>query len=132
TTVGLASKNAILIVEFAKARVESGQEFVAAAMHAARLRLRPILMTSLAFGLGVLPLAISSGAGSASQHAVGTAVVGGMVASTILAIFFVPLFFVLVERVATRGKKDAAPVTAEPEPSGVVPASNAALPAGER
>jgi hypothetical protein len=80
----------------------------------------------------VLPLAISSGAGSASQHAVGTAVVGGMVASTILAIFFVPLFFVLVERVATRGKKDAAPVTAEPEPSGVVPASNAALPAGDR
>jgi multidrug efflux pump len=71
-------------------------------VHAARLRLRPILMTSLAFGLGVLPLALSSGAGSGSQHAVGTAVVGGMLASTVLAVFFVPLFFVLVERVAAR------------------------------
>jgi len=101
TTVGLAAKNAILIVEFAKDMVEKGQDFAEAAVHAARLRLRPILMTSLAFGFGVLPLALGSGAGAASQHAVGTAVVGGMVASTVLSIFFVPVFFVLVERATT-------------------------------
>jgi multidrug efflux pump len=132
TTVGLAAKNAILIVEFAKERVEGGQDFASAALHAARLRLRPILMTSLAFGLGVLPLALASGAGSASQNAVGTAVVGGMLASTVLAIFFVPLFFVLVERVATRRKKDPAPVAADSPPADAVPPSSDALPAGER
>jgi multidrug efflux pump len=98
TTIGLAAKNAILIVEFAKESFDSGKGLAEAALLAARQRLRPILMTSLAFILGVLPLAISTGAGSGSQNAIGTAVVGGMLAATFLAIFFVPLFFVLVLR----------------------------------
>jgi multidrug efflux pump len=97
TTVGLSAKNAILIVEFAKDLHEHhGMTLMDAAIRAARLRLRPIIMTSAAFVLGVLPLAISSGAGSGSQHSVGTGVVGGMLTATFLAIFFVPLFYVLV------------------------------------
>ena len=96
TTIGLAAKNAILIVEFAKELQEQGRTLVDATLEAVRLRLRPILMTSLAFGLGVLPLAISNGAGSGSQHAIGTGVLGGMISATVLGIFFVPLFFVLV------------------------------------
>ena len=96
TTVGLASKNAILIVEFAKDLQAQGVSLVESALTAARMRLRPILMTSLAFILGVLPLMLSSGAGSGAQNALGTAVVGGMVTGTVLAIFFVPLFFVLI------------------------------------
>jgi multidrug efflux pump len=96
TTVGLAAKNAILIVEFAKESFEQGKTLAEAAMHAARQRLRPILMTSLAFILGVMPLAVSSGAGSGGQNAIGTGVVGGMLSATLLAIFFVPVFFVLV------------------------------------
>ena len=98
TTVGLASKNAILIVEFAEERVAGGMDVVQAALEAARLRLRPILMTSLAFVFGVLPLAISTGAGSGGRHAIGRAVVGGMLSGTLLAIFFVPAFFVLVKK----------------------------------
>jgi multidrug efflux pump subunit AcrB len=101
TTVGLASKNAILIVEFAKERVEEGVGLVSAAMAGARLRLRPILMTSLAFILGVLPMMLSKGAGAGAQNALGAAVIGGMLSATVLAIFFVPLFFVLVERAPT-------------------------------
>ncbi|CAN7774400.1 efflux RND transporter permease subunit [Variovorax sp. LjRoot84] len=96
TTIGLASKNAILIVEFAKDLHERGSSLVESALEAARLRLRPILMTSLAFILGVLPLVLGSGAGAGAQHALGTAVIGGMLSGTVLAIFFVPLFFVLV------------------------------------
>ncbi len=97
TTVGLSAKNAILIVEFARELQRSeGMGPVEAAMEAARLRLRPILMTSLAFILGVLPLAISNGAGSASQHAIGTGVIGGMLTATFLAIFFIPMFFVVI------------------------------------
>jgi multidrug efflux pump len=99
TTMGLASKNAILIVEFAKDLHEKGMGLVEATVEAVRIRLRPIIMTSLAFVFGVLPLAISNGAGSGSQHAIGTGVIGGMISATILAIFFVPLFFVIVERV---------------------------------
>lgn len=105
TTVGLATKNAILIVEFAKEYYEKGSGLIEATLHAVRVRLRPILMTSLAFGLGVVPLAISSGVGSGSQNAIGTAVLGGMMTSTFLGIFFVPLFFVVVERIFSKREK---------------------------
>lgn len=98
TTVGLSAKNAILIVQFAKANYEHGMDLVEATVRAAHQRMRPILMTSLAFILGVLPLAISSGAGSGGQNAIGTGVIGGMVAATVLAILFVPLFFVIMLR----------------------------------
>ncbi|MDR2034640.1 MAG: multidrug efflux RND transporter permease subunit [Helicobacteraceae bacterium] len=92
--IGLAAKNAILIVEFAMLKHESGMGVIEAAIEASRLRFRPIIMTSLAFMLGVLPLAISSGAGEASRHAIGTGVIGGMLAATFIAIFFIPLFYV--------------------------------------
>jgi multidrug efflux pump len=96
TTVGLSAKNAILIVEFARVLHAGGMTVVEAAVEAARLRLRPILMTSMAFILGVLPLAISNNAGSASQHAIGTGVIGGMLTATFLAIFMIPMFFVVI------------------------------------
>jgi multidrug efflux pump len=99
TTIGLASKNAILIVEFAKEYVEAGKNVIDATLHAVHDRLRPILMTSLAFGLGVLPLAVATGAGAGAQRAIGTGVFGGMLAGTFLGIFFIPLFFVVVQRV---------------------------------
>ena len=103
TTMGLASKNAILIVEFARQLYEDeGKPLLQATAEAARLRLRPIIMTSLAFVFGVLPMAIATGASSASQHAIGTAVVGGTLAATFLAIFFVPLFFVVVVSLSSR------------------------------
>ncbi len=98
TVIGLSAKNAILIVEFANELNEKGQDLLSATLSACRQRLRPILMTSLAFIFGVLPMATSTGAGSGSQHAVGTGVMGGMISATVLAIFFVPLFFVLVRR----------------------------------
>ncbi|RJF54540.1 multidrug efflux RND transporter permease AcrD [Serratia inhibens] len=98
TIIGLSAKNAILIVEFANELNQKGQDLMSATLEASRMRLRPILMTSLAFIFGVLPMTISSGAGSGSQHAVGTGVMGGMISATLLAIFFVPLFFVLVRR----------------------------------
>ncbi|CAJ1907581.1 Multidrug efflux pump subunit AcrB [Aeromonas veronii] len=102
TTIGLSAKNAILIVEFAKELYDKGMGLGEAVVEAARLRLRPILMTSLAFILGVLPLVISSGAGASSRNAIGTGVMGGMISATVLAIFFVPLFFVLVMRYFTK------------------------------
>ena len=99
TLLGLAAKNAILIVEFAVLKHQSGLSASASAIEAARLRFRPILMTSLAFILGVLPLAISTGAGAGARHSVGTGVMGGMIAATLLAVFHVPLFFkVLYDR----------------------------------
>jgi hydrophobe/amphiphile efflux-1 (HAE1) family protein len=98
TTVGLSAKNAILIVEFAKELHERGKGAVEAAVEAARMRLRPILMTSLAFILGVLPLAIAHGAGAGGQIAIGTAVIGGMISATVLAVLFVPLFFAIIAR----------------------------------
>ena len=104
TTIGLSAKNAILIVEFAKELYEQGKGLTESVVEAARLRLRPILMTSLAFILGVLPLATSSGAGASSRIAIGTGVIGGMVSATVLAIFFVPLFFVLVMHYFTKHK----------------------------
>ncbi len=112
TIVGLTAKNAILIVEFAKAGVDEGKELLEATLHACRLRLRPIVMTSLAFGLGVLPLALGSGAGSGSQHAVGTGVVGGMLTATLLGVFFVPLTYTVVYRVFSRRR---APPAATPD-----------------
>ena len=98
TVIGLSAKNAILIVEFANELNQKGEDLLTATLSACRQRLRPILMTSLAFIFGVLPMATSTGAGSGSQHAVGTGVMGGMLSATVLAIFFVPLFFVLVRR----------------------------------
>ncbi len=112
TTIGVSAKNAILIVEFAEERIAAGMKPFEAAMVAARLRLRPILMTSLAFVFGVLPLAVASGAGSGGQNAIGRAVVGGMLSATVLAIFFVPMFFVVVLRLFGHGKDS---VPAEPE-----------------
>jgi len=106
TTVGLAAKNAILIVEFAKDLHENqGKGLVEAAIEAAKLRIRPIIMTSMAFVLGVLPLTMSHGAGAGSQHSIGTAVVGGMITATFLAIFFVPMFYVVVAQRFTAKKK---------------------------
>ncbi|WP_308458086.1 multidrug efflux RND transporter permease subunit [Sphingomonas sp. NBWT7] len=98
TTMGLAAKNAILMIEFAEQEEKKGARVIDAALTAARIRLRPILMTSLAFIFGVLPLAISTGAGANSRIAIGTAVIGGMLTATVLAIFYIPLFFVLVRR----------------------------------
>jgi multidrug efflux pump len=106
-TVGLSSKNAILIVEFAKEYTEKGMGLVEATLQAVRVRLRPILMTSLAFGLGVLPLALATGAGSGAQRAIGTGVLGGMVAGTFLGVFFVPLFFVVVRKLFGRRRAEA-------------------------
>ncbi|QIR15940.1 efflux RND transporter permease subunit [Shewanella aestuarii] len=107
TTVGLATKNAILIVEFAKDFYDKGAGLIEATLHAVRVRLRPILMTSLAFGFGVVPLAISTGVGSGSKNAIGTGVLGGMMSSTFLGIFLIPLFFVVVERIFNRKKANA-------------------------
>ena len=106
--IGLSAKNAILIVEFAKDLREQGQSLIEAAVTAAKLRFRPILMTSLAFTLGVVPLAIATGPSAASQNAIGTGVIGGMVAATVLAIFFVPVFFVFVLGLFSRARGRAA------------------------
>lgn len=104
TVLGLTTKNAILIVQFAKMRYESGESLLQATIEAAKLRLRPIVMTSLAFGMGVLPLALATGAGAGAQKAIGTSVLGGMFTATFLAIFFIPLFYVLVVKL-TGGKR---------------------------
>ncbi|WBS01548.1 efflux RND transporter permease subunit [Pseudoduganella sp. SL102] len=110
TVVGLAAKNAILIVEFAKELQEGGMDVREATLEAVKLRLRPILMTSIAFGLGVLPLALASGAGSGSQNAIGVGVLGGMLSATFLGIFFVPVFFVMVRSMfASKAAKNAQP-----------------------
>jgi multidrug efflux pump len=116
TTIGLTSKNAILIVEFAKEYVEAGMNTIEATLHAVRDRLRPILMTSLAFGLGVFPLAVATGAGAGAQRAIGTGVFGGMLGGTFLGIFFIPLFFVIVQR-AFHGVMEHAPTHAAENPS---------------
>ena len=112
TTVGLSSKNAILIVEFAKANFEQGMGLMDATITAVRTRLRPILMTSFAFGFGVLPLAVATGAGSGAQQVIGTGVLGGMLVGTFLGIFFIPLFFVVVQRLFARGKPAQTPPAA--------------------
>ncbi|WP_283603293.1 efflux RND transporter permease subunit [Serratia proteamaculans] len=109
TIIGLSAKNAILIVEFAEEKYQRGETLIAAAVEASRMRLRPILMTSLAFTAGVLPLAVSSGAGANSRIAIGTGIIGGTITATILAIFFVPLFYVLVRRMFSRKTAAAKP-----------------------
>ena len=115
TTIGVAAKNAILIVEFAEERMRDGMNAFDAAVEAAKLRLRPILMTSLAFIFGVFPLAIASGAGAGGQNAIGRAVVGGMLSATVLAIFFVPMFFVVVLRLFGDRKKEGPARDAVPQ-----------------
>jgi HAE1 family hydrophobic/amphiphilic exporter-1 len=118
TTLGLTTKNAILIVQFAKARVEEGKDLIAATLEGARLRLRPIVMTSLAFGFGVLPLAVANGAGAGAQAAIGTAVIGGVVTSTFLVTLFAPLFYVMIESTFGRRQARIAPVAAVPASAG--------------
>jgi multidrug efflux pump len=108
TTIGLSAKNAILIVEFARELQAEGRSAIDAAVEAARMRMRPIVMTSMAFGLGVLPLALANGAGSGSQNAIGTGVLGGMLAATFLATFLIPMFYVVI--VDKLRRKKAAPV----------------------
>jgi multidrug efflux pump subunit AcrB len=115
TLLGLASKNAILIVEFAVLKSHEGMSAAAAALEAARLRFRPILMTSLAFILGVAPLAFSSGAGAGARHSVGTGVMGGMMAATFLAIFFVPLFYMVITERKLRETRSSDEIRAEAE-----------------
>src|SRR5207237_8698462 len=105
TLIGLASKNAILIVEFAKLRRESGKSIVEAALEAAQLRLRPIIMTSMAFILGVAPLLVATGAGGAARRALGTTVFSGMTAATLLAVLFVPTLYVITQKIAERLKR---------------------------
>lgn len=105
TLIGLAAKNAILIVEYAKANMENGMDPVEAAIEAAHLRLRPILMTSFAFILGCLPLAIATGAGAGARVSMGNAVVGGMSIATFFGIFLIPVLFVVVERIFSRFRK---------------------------
>ena len=119
TTMGLSVKNAILIVEFAKQNYEQGSNLIDAATEAARQRLRPILMTSFAFILGVAPLVIASGAGSGGQNAIGTGVAGGMITATVLAIFMVPAFFVAVLRLveARRPRKQDASALLNAQPA---------------
>lgn len=123
TTLGLTTKNAILIVQFAKRRVEQGMELIEATLEAAKLRLRPIVMTSLAFGFGVLPLALASGAGAGAQNAIGIGVVGGVVTSTFLVTLYAPLFYVLIYRMSKdyrmrkRAKRAGTADVAEPTAS---------------
>jgi HAE1 family hydrophobic/amphiphilic exporter-1 len=106
TTLGLTTKNAILIVQFARARVDEGVGLTKATLEAAKLRLRPIIMTSLAFGFGILPLAIATGAGSGAQRAIGTGVLGGMITSTFLVIIFAPLFYVIIYKALGKYRKN--------------------------
>jgi hydrophobe/amphiphile efflux-1 (HAE1) family protein len=119
TTLGLTTKNAILIVQFAKAGLERGMGLIDATLEGAKLRFRPIVMTSLAFGFGVLPLAVTTGAGAGAQNAIGTGVLGGMISATILVVVFAPLFYVLIEKLfGKHGKREAAK-SPEQKPSGV-------------
>ena len=118
TTLGLATKNAILIVQFAKARVEQGMGLIEATVEGTRLRFRPIVMTSLAFGFGVLPLALNTGAGAGAMNAIGTSVLGGMITGTILVILFAPLFYVLIQKTLGKRNQPQAVQSAEASPSG--------------
>jgi multidrug efflux pump len=124
TIIGLSSKNAILIVEFAKHNHEAGMNLMDATLEAVRVRLRPIIMTSLAFTAGILPLFFANGAGSGSQHAIGTGLVGGMLSATFLAIFFIPLFFVLVQKIFKADEKHLRKLELEREAMAALEKSN--------
>ena len=115
TTIGLAAKNAILIVEFAKDLQDRGHQLLEATAMAARQRLRPIIMTSLAFGFGVVPLVISNGAGSGGQNAIGTGVLGGVVFATVLGVLLIPVFLVVVATLFGRRRASGAPVQSDTE-----------------
>ena len=119
TILGLTTKNAILIVQFAKSGLEKGMGLIEATMEGAKLRFRPILMTSLAFGFGVLPLALTSGAGAGAQNAIGTSVLGGMISATILVVLFAPLFYVLIEKLFGKRKQHETTKTDDTNPSEV-------------
>jgi HAE1 family hydrophobic/amphiphilic exporter-1 len=118
TTLGLTTKNAILIVQFAKARVEQGMGLIEATLEGTRLRFRPIVMTSLAFGFGVLPLTVASGAGAGAMNAIGTSVLGGMITGTALVVLFAPLFYVLIEKTFDKRNRQPAAKNAKTTPSG--------------
>ena len=130
TTIGVSAKNAILIVEFAEARMKLGMNAAEAALAAAKLRLRPILLTSPMFVFGVLPLAIATGAGSGGQNAIGRGVVGGMLSATILAIFFVPVFFIVVKRLFRASATEAPRAPEAPPRAGPAPVA-APTPGGD-
>ncbi|MCX8037486.1 MAG: efflux RND transporter permease subunit, partial [Candidatus Sumerlaeia bacterium] len=119
TTLGLTTKNAILIVQFAKARLEQGMGLIEATLEGTRLRFRPIVMTSLAFGFGVLPLTLTTGAGAGAMNAIGTSVLGGMVTGTVLAVLFSPFFYVVIQKVFGRRKVPRTRPVAEAIPTGV-------------
>jgi HAE1 family hydrophobic/amphiphilic exporter-1 len=120
TTLGLTTKNAILIIQFAQERMSHGEGLIEATIGAARTRLRPVLMTSLAFFFGVLPLALAKGAGAGAMNAIGTAVTGGMLSATFIDLFYIPLLFVLVSRLFKVERRRPVPA---PAPQGVaVPA----------
>ncbi len=118
TTLGLTTKNAILIVQFAEAKVEEGMDLIHATLEGARLRLRPIVMTSLAFGFGVLPLALAGGAGAGAQRAIGIGVLGGVVSATFLVTLFAPLFYVIITKMSRKHRRRVAAKTVEATPSG--------------
>jgi HAE1 family hydrophobic/amphiphilic exporter-1 len=117
TTLGLTTKNAILIVQFAKAGLEKGMGLIDATLEGAKLRFRPIIMTSLAFGFGVLPLALTTGAGAGAQNAIGTGVLGGMVSATVLVVLFAPLFYVLIEKLSGKQRNREEAERAEKNPT---------------
>jgi multidrug efflux pump len=108
TTIGLSTKNAILIIQFIKDQLQQGRELVEATLMAVRIRLRPVIMTSLAFFFGTLPLALTKGAGAGAQNAIGTAVTGGLLSATFIDLIFIPFFFVLVSRIFARKRQPAA------------------------
>ena len=118
TTLGLTTKNAILIVQFAKAGLERGMRLTEATLEGAKLRFRPIIMTSLAFGFGVLPLAVTTGAGAGAQNAIGTGVLGGVVTATFLVTLFSPLFYVLIYKALGKHRQRESAKTAEENPTG--------------